>query len=104
VELGGVGGAARGQGAERNTRDPSARSESGQRGSYKPPAKTSGAQRESERTVVVTRLAKNNASGAKGPCGGNVGRASARKGMTGRTGSNHPGGRESIDLVRQLQR
>jgi len=102
--LGGVEGAARGYGAERNTRGPSARPGSGQRGSYKPPAKTSVAQRESEGTVVVTRLATNNASGAKGPCGGNVGRASTRKGMTGRTGSNHPGGRESIDHVRQLQR
>ena len=52
----------------------------------------------------MTRLATNNASGAKGPCGGNVGQASTRKGMTGKTGSNHPGGRESIDHVRQLQR
>jgi RNA-directed DNA polymerase len=52
----------------------------------------------------VSRLATNNASGAKGPCGGNVGQASTREGMTGSTGSNHPGGRESIDKVRQLQR
>jgi len=52
----------------------------------------------------VTRLATNNAGGAKGPCGGNVGSASTRKGMTGSTGSNHPGGRESSDKVRQLQR
>jgi hypothetical protein len=102
--LGGVGGAARGHGAERNTRGASAWPESGQRGSYKPPAKTSAAQRESEGTIVVTKLATHNASGAKGPCGGDVGRASTRKGMTGRTGSNHPGGRESIDHVRQLQR
>ena len=102
--LGGVGGAARGHGAERNTRGPSARPESGQRGSYKPPAKTSAAQRESEGTVVVTRLATNNAGGAKGPCGGNVGRASTHEGMTGSPGSNHPVGRESVDKVRQLQR
>jgi RNA-directed DNA polymerase len=52
----------------------------------------------------VTRLATNNASGAKGPCGGNVGGARTREGMTGPTGSNHPGGRESRDKVRQLQR
>ena len=77
---------------------------SGQRGSYKPTAKTSAAQRESEGTVVVSRLATNNAGGAKGPCGGNVGRASTREGMTGTTGSNHPGGRASTDKVRQLQR
>src|SRR5439155_6941102 len=102
--LGGVEGAARGHGAERNTRGPSARPESGQRRSYKPPAKTSAAQRESEGTIVVTRLATHNAGGAKGPCGGKVGGASTREGMTGRTGSNHPEGRESLDKVRQLQR
>lgn len=67
-------------------------------------AKASAAQRESEGTVVVTRLATHNAGGAKGPCGGNVGRASTREGMTGETGSNHPGGQASIDKVRQLQR
>jgi Reverse transcriptase (RNA-dependent DNA polymerase) len=103
-ELGGVGGAARGHGAERNTRDPSAQPGSGQRGSYKPPAKSSAAQRGSEGTVVVTSRATNNARGEKGPCGGSVGHASTREGMTGRTGSNHPDGRESIDKVRQLQR
>ena len=102
--LGGVGGAARVHGGERNTRGPSARPESGHDGSHKPRVKVSAAQRESEGTVVVTRPATNNAGGAKGPCGGNVGRASTREGMTGQTGSNHPGGRESIDKVRQLQR
>src|SRR6266850_1574406 len=103
-ELGGVRSAARGHGDERNTRGPSARPESGQRGSYKPTAKASAAQRESEGTVVVTRPVTNNAGGAKGPCGGNVGSASTRQGMTGRTGSNHPGRRKSSDNVRQLQR
>ena len=103
-ELGGVRSAARGQGAERNTRGPSVQPGSGQRTSYKPPAKASAGQRESEGTVVVTSRATNNARGAKGPCGGNVSRASTREGMTGRTGSNHPGGRGSIDKVRQLQR
>ena len=67
-------------------------------------AKAGAAQRESEGTVVVTRPATNNAGGAKGPCGGNVGTARTREGMTGQTGSNSPGGRESIDKVRQLQR
>ena len=43
--LGGVRGAARGQGEERNTRGPSVRPESGQRDSHKPPAKASAAQR-----------------------------------------------------------
>jgi hypothetical protein len=68
-ELGGVGGAARVHGAERNTRGPSARPTSGQRRSHKPTAKTSAAQRESEGTVVVRRPATNNAGGAKGPAG-----------------------------------
>ena len=102
--LGGVMGAARVHGDERNTRGPSARPASGQRNSYKPMAKTSAAQRASEGTVVVPSLATNNARGAKGPCGGQVGRASTRKGMTGRTGSNHPDGHPPIDHVRQLQR
>jgi retron-type reverse transcriptase len=102
--LGGVGGAARVHGDERNTRGPSAQPLSRQRGSYKPTAKASAAQRESEGTTVVTRPATNNAGGAKGPCGGNVGRASTREGMTGATGSNHPEGRKPLDKVRQLQR
>ncbi len=104
VGLGGVKGAARVHGAERNTRGPSAQPSSRQRGSYKPMVKTSAAQRESEGTVVVTRPATNNAGGAKGPCGGSVGRPRTREGMTGSTGSNHPAGRESLDKVRQLRR
>ena len=102
--LGGVWGAARVHGEERNTRGPSARPGSGQRGSYKPTAKASRAQRASEGTVVVSSLATNNARGTKGPCGGHVGRASTREGMTGSSGSKHPGGRPPIDKVRQLQR
>jgi RNA-directed DNA polymerase len=104
VGLGGVGGAARVQGDKRNTRGPSARPVSGHSDAYKPMAKARRAQRESEGIVVVTRLATNNASGAKGPCGGNVGRARTCEGMPGRTGSNHPGGQASIDQVRQLRR
>jgi len=67
-------------------------------------AKASGAQRESEGTVVVSSLATNNARGAKGPCGGHVGRASTREGMTGTPGSNSPSGHPPADKVRQLQR
>jgi RNA-directed DNA polymerase len=103
-ELGGVRSAARGHGAERNTRDPSVQPESGRHASYKSSTKASVVQRESEGTVVVTRPATNNVGGAKGPCGGNVGGARTHEGMTGRTGSNHPDGRASIDKVRQLQR
>ena len=92
------------QGDERNTRGPTARPVSGQRGPYKPMATASRAQRESEGTVIVMSLATNNARGAKGPCGGHVGDVSTREGMTGSSGSNHPGGQRPIDKVRQLQR
>jgi hypothetical protein len=102
--LGGVGGAARVQGGERNTRGPSAQPESRQRDSYKSPTKASAAQQASEGIVVAVSRATKNARGAKGPCGSSVDRASTREGMTGKTGSNHPGGHESADKVRQLQR
>ena len=62
------------------------------------------AQRASEGIVVVTSLATKNAGGAKGPCGGHVGGASTREGMTGSSGSKHPGGPPPTDKVRQLQR
>ena len=68
--LGGVWGAARVQGDERNTRGPSARPGSGHSDSYKPMAKSSRAQRESKGIVVVRRTATKNAVGAKGPCFG----------------------------------
>ena len=64
--LGGVGGAARVQGDERNTRGPSARPGSGYRDSYKPMVKASRAQRASEGIVVASSPATNNAGGAKG--------------------------------------
>lgn len=102
--LGGVEGAARVQGDDRNTRGPSVPPGSGYDDSYKPMVKASRAQRASEGTVVVTRLATNNASGAKGPCGGHVGGASTHEGMTGTSGSNSPCGPPSTDKVRQLQR
>jgi hypothetical protein len=50
---GGVRGAARVSGEERNTRDPSARPASWQGDSYKPKAKVNTAQRESEGIVVL---------------------------------------------------
>jgi hypothetical protein len=68
--LGGVRGAARGHGVERNTRGPSAQLGSEQRGSYKPTVKTSAGQRASEGIVVVSNRATNNARGAKGPAVG----------------------------------
>jgi group II intron reverse transcriptase/maturase len=47
---------------------------------------------------------KNNALGAKGPCGDRADGAGKREGMTGKTGSNHPERPRSFDKVRQLQR
>jgi len=101
--LGGVWGAARVQGDERNTRGPSARPGSGQSDSYKPMAKSSRAQRESEGVVVLRIVATNNAAGGKGPCSGLVDRAATREGMTGTTGSNHPAGRELSVKARHPQ-
>ena len=102
--LGGVLGAARVQGAVRNTRGPSAQSPSRQGGSYKPRAKASAAQRESEGIVVVAMTAQNNAIGAKGPCGVGVDEAGKREGMAATSGPNHPDRRNPVDKVRRLQR
>ena len=102
--LGGVRGAARIEGRVRNTGDPSALPSSGQVASYKPSAKSADAQRESEGIIVVSMGATKNASGARGPCGDRVDGAGKREGMTGKTGSNSPGGRKPVDKVRQLQR
>jgi hypothetical protein len=102
--LGGVKGAARVHGEERNTRGPSARPQSGKHDVYKPTAKASRAQRASERVVVPSMVATNNAIGGKDPCGGHVEDARTREGMAGRTGPNSPDHRPVVDKVRQLQR
>jgi hypothetical protein len=102
--LPGVWRAACVQGEERNTGDPSASPSSRQGGSYKPKVKSSAVQRESEGTVVVKMVAKNNATGARGPCGGRAGGAGKREGMAGKTGPKNPGGRPPADKVRELQR
>lgn len=52
----------------------------------------------------MTMAAKNNAVGAKGPCGGHVVDGGKREGMAGTTGPNYPEARERLDKVRQLQR
>jgi group II intron reverse transcriptase/maturase len=49
-------------------------------------------------------VATNNATGAKGPCGGRADEAGKREGMAGKTGPNDPGGRKPREKVRQLQR
>ena len=69
-------------------------------------------QRESEGTVVPqtlvraggTNAAKNNAAGGKGPCGDRAGEAGKREGMSGKSGTNDPGGLVPREKVRQLQR
>jgi RNA-directed DNA polymerase len=49
-------------------------------------------------------VATNNATGAKGPCGGHVVEGATREGMAGGSGPNHPGGRRSDEKVRRLER
>lgn len=88
--LGGVWGAARVHGEERNTRGPSARPWSGRSASYKPTAKSSRVQRESEGVVVPLIVATKNATGGKGLCFGHARNEGKCQGMAGRTGPNHP--------------
>ena len=66
--LGGVWGAAREQGAERNARDPSATWVEPQSCLNKPKVKWGAAQRESEGAVVPKMMAQKNAIGGKGLC------------------------------------
>jgi hypothetical protein len=99
--LGGVWGAARVQGDERNTRGPSARPGSGQSDSYKPTAKSRRAQRESEGIVVLVTAAANNAVRGKGPCFGRARKEGKCQGMAGMTGSNHPGAHLRVSNARQ---
>jgi RNA-directed DNA polymerase len=104
ADFGGVWGAARVQGVERNTRGPSAPPSSRQSDSYKPMVKASRAQRASEGVVLPRIAATNNAAGGKGPCGGHVEGARTREGMAGTTGPTHPHRQRPVDKVRQLQR
>ena len=97
---GGVWGAARVQGVERNTRDPSARPESGQASSYKPKAKSNRAQRESEGLVVPVMVAQNNAAGGKGLCFGLARNEGKREGMAAKSGPINPEARTCFVTVR----
>lgn len=106
--LGGVEGAARAEGAMRNTRGPSAQPTSGKDRPYKPSAKAGGAQRESEGAVVpsraVEKAVKNNAVRGKGPWGGTASTGGKGEGMTRTSASNNPGRQEPDAKVRRLQR
>ena len=99
--LGGVWGAARVHGEERNTRGPSARPPSGYRPSYKPMAKSSGAQRESEGIVVPRIAVTKNTAGGKGPCFGRAQQEGTCQGMAGKTGPNSPGALVRADNAQQ---
>jgi len=89
--LGGVWGAARGQGTMRNTRGPSAPPVVRQSAPDKPMAKRDDVQRESEGAVVATIPVPNNAGGAKGLCFSHAEQAGRCEGMTAKSGSNNPG-------------
>jgi len=78
--LGGVLGAARGQGDARNTRGPSAQLSSQQALSYKSKTKSARVQRESEGIVVPGMSVSNNAGGGKGPWFGQRRRSSHVRG------------------------
>jgi RNA-directed DNA polymerase len=112
VDSGGVEGAACVQGEVRNTRGPSAQPSSRQGQRYKAKPKSEPVQRDSEGSIVPelveqsagTNAVRQNAAGGKGPCVGHAGGAGTREGMTGKSGSNNPGGRRPRDKVRQLQR
>ena len=90
VDLPGVEGVARVQGAARNRRDPSAVPSSGQERSYKAKSKASAAQRKSEGVVVPSMAATNNAVGGKGPCFGHADGEGKREGMVGSLRPNTP--------------
>ncbi len=99
---GGVWGAARSQGSIRNTGDPSGLPVKRQGHSYKPKAKAGGAQRESEGVTLLLTRAQDNAFRGKVPCFGHAVRRGKCEGMARTSGSNHPGGREPGDKVREL--
>lgn len=71
---------------------------------YKPRAKSAAAQRGSEGVVVPKMAVKHNAAGGKDLWGGHGGEEGKREGMTGKPGSNNPGGRRPADKVRGLRR
>jgi len=89
---GGVWGAAREEGAMRNTRGPSATRVEPRSCPDKPMAKQGVAQRESEGAVVVMSPAQNNTGGAKGPWFSHAVRMGKCEGMPETARANHPFG------------
>jgi RNA-directed DNA polymerase len=87
----------------RNRRDPSRQPSSRPGASNKPKVKSSAAERESEGIEVLSRAAKKNVAGGKGPCGGQAEVGGTREGMAGGRRPNHPDRRSPVDKVQQLQ-
>jgi RNA-directed DNA polymerase len=102
IDLGGVRGAARVQGASRNTRDPSSQPSSWLGDANRPRAKGAIAERKSDGVIVPTRTALHNAVGGKGHEREHVADEGKREGMTER--SNSPARQKPRDKVQQLQR
>jgi len=90
--LGGVWGAAREQGAERNTRGPSVTWVKPQSCPSKPKAKCGVVQRESEGAVVPVRVMKKNVTGGKDPCFSQADEELGREGLLRVNAAKHPVG------------
>ena len=100
--LGGVWGAAREQGTERNTRGPSAPWVRPQGRPNKPMAKWAAVQRESEGVVVPARVAQKNATGGKGPCFSRADEETRREGLPRVNEAKHPFGHRPVVLLKAL--
>jgi RNA-directed DNA polymerase len=108
----GVGSAARVHGEARNTGDPSARPRVRGTRSDQADGQARAVQRKSERIVVPTRTATQNAVGGKGPWGGHDDGNRNDKGMVATRGAGNPSHRRpnsprlrtKVDHVERLQR
>jgi hypothetical protein len=100
--LGGVWGAAREQGAGRNTRDPSAPWVKPQGRPNKPMAKWVVVQRESEGVVVPVMVTQKNVTGGKGLCFSRADEEKGREGLPRVNEAKHPDGRLPVVLSKAL--
>ncbi len=106
--LGGVWGAAREQGAGRNTRDPSAPWVRPQERPNKPMAKWGVVQRESEGVVVPVMVTQKNVTGGKGLCFSRADEETRREGLPRVNEAKHPFGQKpvvqskALDSIAQL--
>ena len=100
--LGGVLGAAREQGAGRNTRGPSAPWVRPQRRPNKPMAKWVAVQRESEGVVVPVMVTQKNVTGGKGLCCSRAEEETRREGLPRANEAKHPFGHRPVVLSKAL--